>query len=210
MGKVATANRSLRVGLTGGIASGKTLVAALFEVCEAPVAFADTMARGLMELPGPIKEELVALLGADAYHADGSLDRPALGQRLFKDKALLAQVNAIVHPAVKQAALAWHERHAADAPYTLYESALLFESGAAKEFDLVVLVHAPHHLRLQRAVLRDGAHEQDILARMEAQFTDEARLAEQAYVILNDGSLSLIQQVYSLHQTLSRKAAAHV
>ena len=197
MGKL----KSLRVGLTGGIASGKTLVAALLETCGAPVAFADQMARGIMEEDASVRRALTDLLGEGAYAPNGKLDRPALGARLFADEDLLARVNAIVHPAVRRTAAAWHERQAG-APYTVYESALLFETGADAEFDVVILVHAPRMERLRRAMARDGAEEVAILARMDAQFTDEERLAKPAYIIVNDGSRALIPQVVELHRRL--------
>ena len=201
MGKVDKHGSGLRVGLTGGIASGKTLVAALLETCGAPVAFADQMARGIMEDNESVRRALTDLLGAGAYGADGRLDRKALAGRLFADEALLARVNAIVHPAVREAASAWHARQVG-APYTVYESALLFETGAAADFDVVVLVHAPRMERLRRAMLRDGADELAILARMDAQWSDEQRLARPAYVVVNDGSRALVPQVVELHRRL--------
>lgn len=204
VGKVTLQKKTLRVGLTGGIASGKTLVAAIFELCGVPVAFADSMARGLMEMPGEVKEKLIDLLGADAYLPDGKLDRPALGGRLFADATLLEKVNGIVHPAVRKAALSWHESLPADTPYSIYESALLFESGAYRDFDVVVSVHAPMQMRLERACKRDGVDRDAVLARMEAQLTDKERLEKEAYVILNDGSIPLIPQVYELHKLLSQ------
>lgn len=190
------------------MASGKTLVAAMLEVCGAPVAFADQMARGIMEHPGPVRDRLEGLLGAEAYTATGQLDRAQLGKRLFADPSLLAEVNAIVHPAVGEAARAWHEQHAGTAPYTIYESALLFEADVAQEFDVVVLVHAPRAERLRRAMARDGAEESVVVARLDAQWTDEQRLAQSAYLILNDGSAPLISQVWRLHRGLVGRETA--
>lgn len=203
MGKVARAENSLRVGLTGGIASGKTLVAAMLELCGAPVVFADQMARGIMERPGIIRDQLENLLGSSAYLADQSLDRKALGVRLFADDELLAKVNSIVHPGVAAAALEWHQLQRSPVGYTVYESALLFETATASSFDVIVVVHAPRPYRLARAMKRDGADELAILARMDAQWTDEQRLAQPAYLILNDGSQLLIPQVVELHKSLS-------
>ena len=202
MGKVKTGAGALRVGLTGGIASGKTLVAGLLEMCGAPVCFADQVARGLMERPGHVRAQLEELLGATAYLPDGQLDRAGLGRRLFADDELLARVNAIVHPAVGEAARVWHLAQAPTVPYTVYESALLFETGAAEVFDIVVVVHASREQRLRRAMARDGADELAVLARMDAQLTDEQRLAQPAYVVLNEGSQLLLPQVWRLHRTL--------
>ena len=199
MGKVA---ETLRVGLTGGIASGKTTVAAALELCGAPVAFADDMARGLMESPGPVREALGELLGEGAYRADGTLDRLALGARLFADADLLARVNAVVHPAVGEAALAWHRSHVGSGAYTVYESALLFETGAAEGFDLVVLVHAPRGVRLRRAVARGTGDRAAVEARMDAQLSDAERLARPAYVLVNDGRRALLPQVWRLHRDI--------
>ncbi len=201
-GKVDSAKNKPRVGLTGGIASGKTLVAAGLELCGAAVAFADQMARGLMEQPGPVRSRLVELLGARAYLEDGSLDRPALGARLFADAGLLARVNGIVHPAVREATEAWQAAAGARAPYTVYESALLWESGAAADFDVVVHVYAPRAVRLQRATARDASHRAAVEARMDAQWTDEQRLTQDAYVLLNDGTSLLLPQIHALHTAL--------
>ena len=202
MAKVASSGKTPRIGLTGGIASGKTLIAAMFEVCGAAVAFADQMARGLMEMPGEVKQQLSDLLGEDAYLPDGKLNRPYVGKLLFSDEAMLEKVNAIVHPAVASAAEAWHVRMIEKVPYTIYESALLFETGTYKAFDAVILVHAPMTLRLERAMKRDHADKNAILARMEAQWNDEQRLRQEAFVILNDGSQSLIEQVWGFHRAV--------
>ena len=155
-----------------------------------------------MERPGPVRTTLERLLGEEAYLPDGSLDRPRLGRRLFADPTLLEQVNAVVHPAVRQAAEEWHRANALGAAYTVYESALLFETGAAVDFDFVIVVHAPRDVRLARAMARDGASEEAIAARMDAQMSDHERLEQPAFVILNDGSRSLIEQVYDVHQNL--------
>lgn len=199
MAKVA---ETLRVGLTGGIASGKTTVAAALELCGAPVAFADDMARGLMEAPGPVREALGELLGEAAYRPDGTLDRPAVGARLFADAELLARVNAVVHPAVGEAALAWHRSHLGVAPYTVYESALLFETGTAERFDLVVLVYAPREVRLRRAVARGTGDTAAVEARMDAQLSDADYLTHPAYLLVNDGRRALLPQVWRLHRDI--------
>lgn len=199
---MAKVDETLRVGLTGGIASGKTTAAAALELCGAPVAFADDMARGLMEAPGAVRDRLEALLGAGAYGQDGTLDRAALGPRLFGDPDLLTAVNELVHPAVREAARAWHESHAGQVAYTVYESALLFETGSAGEFDVVVVAHAPRELRLARAVARGGVDAAAVRARMDAQLSDAERLAHPGYVLLNDGEAALLPQVWKLHRVL--------
>lgn len=204
MGKVED---TLRVGLTGGIASGKTTAAAGLEICGAPVAFADDMARGLMERDGPVRAALVELLGAGAYGSDGRLDRAALGARLFADAALLAAVNEIVHPAVRAAAAAWHESHRGRVDYTVYESALLFETGSEVEFDVVVVVHAPRDLRLARAVARGMADAEAVAARMDAQLSDAERLERRGYFLVNDGTSLLLPQVWRLHRALVERRA---
>ena len=202
VGKVRQQRKAMRVGLTGGIASGKTLVAAMLELCGAPVAFADQMARGIMERPGPVRDQLIELLGASIYRSDDSLDREALGAKLFRDDTLLSRVNAIVHPAVAEAASVWHLGQHPEVGYTVYESALIFEAQLTAAFDVVVLVHAPREQRLARAMRRDRADELAVLARMDAQYTDEQRLAQTAYVIMNDGHQLLIPQVLELHRRL--------
>ena len=204
MGKVARTQQVLRVGLTGGIASGKSLVAAMFALCGAPVAYADTVARELMEQEGEVKLRLLSLLGPQLYLETGQLNRKWLAARMFNDTGLKAKVNAIVHPAVGLAAKGWHEAQSESFPYTIYESALLFEADLTRDFDLILLVHAPASMRLQRAMQRDKAEEAEILARMKAQWSDEQRLAaEGAELIHNDGEHSLIRQVWNWHHRLS-------
>lgn len=174
----------------------------MFEVCGAAVAFADQMARGLMEMPGEVKEQLKEILGDDAFLPDGKLNRPHVGKLLFSDESLLTKVNAVVHPAVAGAAESWHVRMIEKVPYTIYESALLFETGTYTAFDAIILVHAPMTMRLERAMARDNADKDAILARMEAQWNDEQRLRQEAFVIINDGTQSLVKQVWGFHRAV--------
>ena len=202
--------RPLRVGLTGGIASGKSTVAAVLSLLGAPVLLADDLARDLMRNDPALRAELIDLLGPSVYRSNGDLDRSWLGSRIFADKALLEAVNTLVHPTVRRATADWHRdlatqyKRSKSPAYSVYESALLFETGAHTDFDLVVLVHAPLQMRIERLLSRDAGRMDRTQAERRAanQWTDEQRLTQPAWIILNDHTHALLPQVWHLHRTL--------
>lgn len=193
----------LRVGITGGIGSGKTTVCRLFAVLGIPVYDADYWAKWLIEHDPQVRREVVALLGPEAYRPDGAYDRAYVAQRVFADAALLAALNAIVHPAVERHSRAWHEQQApTGCPYTLKEAALLVESGSHRFLDALIVVTAPEAVRIHRVMARDGATEADVRARMQRQAPEAEKVALADFVIVNDGQHALIPQVWAVHQAL--------
>ena len=192
----------IRVGLTGGIGSGKTTVARILELFGVPVYNADERGRWLSDNDPEVILKTKALFGPDAYLENGSLNRSYIAGKVFTDKLLLERLNGIVHPAVRSDYRKWAEGHAG-APYTVMESAILLESGFDRETDKVVAVIAPEELRIARTVRRDGSDEAAVRARIAAQLSDRERVAKADFILRADDRQLLIPQVLALHEKLS-------
>jgi dephospho-CoA kinase len=190
----------LKVGLTGGIGSGKTVVAEVFRSLAIPVFSADEAAKVLMEEHPDIPRQLREATGKDHYRK-GKLDRASLADQIFADPGVLQKVNQLVHPYVFQAFDQWAE-HQYEHPYVLKEAAILFESGADEQLDLVISVTAPEHLRIRRVVLRDGVETEKVQQRMKNQWKDEARNRKADFVLFNGEGDQIIPQVLSIHEEL--------
>jgi dephospho-CoA kinase len=188
------------VGITGGIGSGKTTVCKIFEVLGVPVYYADERAKWLLNNDASVKEKVVALLGNDAY-SNGELNRPLIAEKVFADKDLLEQYNAIVHPAVAEDTLSWNSQHL-DEPYVLKEAALLVETGSYLNLDKLIVVTAPENIRIERVMQRDGLSEAAVMARIKNQMPESEKVKLADFVILNDGTQSLIEQVKNIHQEI--------
>jgi dephospho-CoA kinase len=191
-----------KVGITGGIGSGKTTVCKIFETLGIPVYYADERAKWLMAHDEELKAAIIETFGSQAYTDDDSLNRVYLAEMVFGDEQQLQRLNALVHPAVGRDAEAWHERQR-QAPYTLKEAALLFESGSFRQLDKVITVFAPRELRLQRVMQRDGATQEQVEARMARQLPEEEKVRRADYVIYNDGRAPLVRQVWEIHLALT-------
>lgn len=189
----------MRVGLTGGIGSGKSTVAGYFRELGVPVYDSDSRARDLMEQNPALRHQITALLGADAYKG-GKLNRSYVAGRVFADPDLLASLNALVHPAVRLDFLAWSE--AQQSPYVVQEAAILFENGGYRQLDQMVLVTAPESLRLRRVMKRDGASEAAVRARMNNQWDDAQKRPLAGFVVENTRRQSARAQVRKIHQKL--------
>lgn len=193
----------LRVGLTGGIGSGKSTIARVFEVLGVPVFRADDAAKELMESDPAVRAALIARFGAGIYR-HGRLDRSALAAVIFRDDWARSDVNAIVHPAVREAFDAWAVRQRA--PYVLLEAALMAENEGWRRFGRVVVVSCPEPERIRRVMLRDGATEEQVRARMRSQASEAERLAIAHHVIVADGTRLEIPQVLAVHEELLKAA----
>ena len=176
---------TLKMGITGGIGSGKSVVSRLLEVMGIPVYISDTETKQLMVTDACIRNELVSLLGEEVY-AGGVLNKSLLASYLFGDPEHAGQVNGIVHPRVKEDFRRWAEKRSAF-PIVGIESAILIEAGFAGEVDVVVTVYAPEEVRVRRAMKRDASSRELIERRIRSQMSDDEkrRLAES--VIVNDG-----------------------
>lgn len=192
---------NLKVGITGGIGSGKTTVCRIFETLGIPVYYADDRAKWLMNNDPTLKEAIRALFGPSAYTAAGELNRPYLAKAAFGNADLLQQLNALVHPAVWRDGEQWQEAHH-DAPYTLKEAALLYESGGHQLLDRMIVVYAPTELRIRRVMRRDGVDRADVEARIARQLPDEEKVRRADFVIYNDGEQLLVPQVWAIHRQL--------
>lgn len=197
-------SKTLAIGITGGIGSGKTTVCKIFELLGIPVYYADKRAKELMVTDKDLISNLKNTFGEETYFPDGSLNRQHLSSQVFKDKKKLILLNSFVHPAVFRDTIAWTERHS-HAPYTLREAAIAFESGSYKTMDKMITVFAPKEVRMKRVMNRDGSSEEQILARMNNQMPEEEKIKLSDFVIYNDGSQSLIKQVFDIHQQLTTK-----
>lgn len=191
------------VGLTGGVASGKSAVAAKLASLGAVVIDADALARQVVEPGTPGLAAIKDTFGEGILLPDGSLDRPALGAIVFSDVAQRAKLNEIVHPLVREQAEALREA-AAPGALVVEDIPLLVESGQADRFDAVIVVQAPHDERIRRMVQDRGWSRDDAEARMAAQATDEQRAAVADYLLDNSGSLEELEaQVASLYRQLA-------
>jgi len=189
----------LRIGLTGGIGSGKSTVAAIFRVMGIPVYYADAAARHLMSNDPGIRSRIIEAFGSAAY-IDGSPDRTWISEHVLRNRESTEKLNAIVHPATLADARAWMERQSG--PYAIKEAALIFESGSERELDLVIGVYAPQELRISRVIRRDGLTKDAILQRMARQMDDAEKMRRCHFVITNDDHSALIPQVLEIHRQL--------
>jgi dephospho-CoA kinase len=189
-----------KVGVTGGMGSGKTLVCRLFEILSVPVYYADFHAKRLMESDSSVREELRRLFGPSVVSKD-KIDKKKIAQIIFNDSNALKSINGIIHPAVRRDFDAWVSKKA-DFDYVIEEAAILFESGAYKLLDFTITVSAPEEMRIKRVMLRDCTTRESVLSRLGNQMNEEEsnRLADA--VIFNDESELLIPQVIRLHDRI--------
>ena len=194
----------VKIGITGGIGSGKSYVSRLLtEHYGIPVYNTDSEAKRLMLSDEGIRRRLTALLGKEVYKSDGTLNKPLLANYLFADSCHAGQINAIVHPQVKADFLKWADRQTGCEIVAL-ESAILFESGFDNIVDKVVMVYAPVELRIRRVMLRDSTTEEKIHQRIVAQMDDKAKQDRSDFIIFNDGSRPLNLQLDDLQETLEK------
>ncbi|MBR4043170.1 MAG: dephospho-CoA kinase [Bacteroidaceae bacterium] len=186
----------ISIAITGGIGSGKSYVSALLQKQSIPIYNADDEAKRLMLGDEGIREGLIDLLGDEVY-TDGNLNKPLLASYLFADAENAARINSIVHPRVKADFRSWLKAHQ-ESEIAALECAILYESGFEDTVDFVVMVYAPEELRVERAMRRDNATEQQIRVRIAAQMNDEEKCRRADYVVFNDGSIPLERQLADL------------
>ncbi len=184
-----------KIGITGGIGSGKSVVSDLLRLQGVPVYNADTASKSLLVTDEKLISSLKVLLGEDIYQG-GVLDKKRMASLIFSDKELLEKVNALIHPVVIADFERWANRQKAS--LLACESALIFESKMNSLFDAVVMVYAPESVRLRRAMLRDTATEEQVKARIKNQLSDEVKKSISDYVIVNDDKQALLPQLKEL------------
>ena len=188
----------LKIGITGGIGSGKSTVCRIFEVLGIPVFYADAVAKNLMTEDTVLKQGIIAQFGPESYLPNGSLNRPHLASIVFNQQKELEKLNALVHPAVFRAFDTWAAQQ--KAPYVIKEAALLFESGSYQMCDQNILVTAPENLKIERIMKRDGISQAEVEARMAKQMSDEEKKPLANLLLVNDEQQLLIPQILHLHQ----------
>ena len=190
----------ITAGITGGIASGKSVVCEVFKLLGVPVYNADTAAKVLANTDREIKNDLTKLFGDDIYEGN-NLNRKKLSEIIFNNKTALENTNKIIHPRVINDFLRWAEEHK-DHKYILMEAAILYESGTYKMLNKVITVTAPKQLRISRALSRENLTKQIIENIQKNQILDEEKVKRSHYVILNDNKTLILPQILRIHQQL--------
>ena len=190
------------IGLTGGIGSGKTTIANYFNEMGVPVYIADDGAKNVMK-SDEIIDKIKTSFG-EALFENNILNRAKLAEIVFNDKDKLAELNAIVHPAVKKDFEVWLLQHKSY-QYVIYEAAILFESGRYKECDLIITVTAPEEVRIERVLKRDNTTREQVLSRMKMQWNDENRISRSNFVINNDNLKNAKEEVVKILKILDIK-----
>lgn len=190
----------IKIGITGGIGSGKSTVCKVFKVLGIPVFEADTVARQLMNMDPFIREQLVRLFGESVYQPEQTINRKYLAGIVFSNASLLEQLNAIVHPAVQKAFEEWCQLQ--KSPYVLHEAAILFESGFYKLMDKTIAVVVNENERIQRVMKRDKITAELVNQRIKNQLSDAERIKMADFVISNNENELIIPQVIDIDKKI--------
>jgi len=193
----------IKIGITGGIGSGKTTVCHFFDLLNIPVFTADAEAKRLMITSPDIKNKLKFFLGDDIYFKDQSLDRKKIAKRIFHSSDLLSKINAVVHPAVLKEFEIWCLEK--NSPYVLFEAAILFECGLYKKMDINVLITASEKIRINRVVVRDNATEEEVKSKITKQWKEEKKEDYADCIIHNDNRELLIPQLLNLDKKIKNR-----
>ena len=190
----------IKVGLTGGIGSGKTIVGNIFKQLGVPVYFSDDRAKNLMLNNQFLRESMISLFG-DKVIIGGFLNRSYIASKVFSNPKELIKLNALVHPFVQRDFDVWSASQTSN--YVLKEAAIILETGGDKLLDKIVLIESPKYLKVTRIISRDGMTEEEVFKRMSKQWSDSQKRINADYIIKNDEKHSLIFQILKLHDTLS-------
>ncbi len=195
----------LKIGITGGIGSGKTTVAKIFELLGVPVYYADDATKKLYQTNSRLKKELIEHFGTSVYEGN-ELNRKELASMVFADAAKLALLNSIVHPLTIKDAEEWMLKQ--NAAYIIKEAALLFESGSVAALDYVIGVQSPVSMRIKRVMERDNVNREHVLERMNKQIDEGIKMKLCDFIIVNDEQQMVIPQVLQLHEILMKLATS--
>jgi dephospho-CoA kinase len=189
----------LKVGITGGIGSGKTTVSQVFETLGIPVYYADLEARKLIQTNDVLKREIINVFGEGAYK-NGIYQRQYIASIVFNSTEKRDLLNALIHPATIRHVAQWMKSQ--NSPYTIKEAALIFESGSEKQLDFVIGVTASTETRINRVMQRDNLDRNAVLARIQSQMDEEEKMSRCDTILVNDGDDLLLPQIEQLHQKL--------
>jgi len=193
----------LKVAITGGIGSGKSLVCQVFKTLGIPIFNADDTSNQLVENNLELKASIIELFGKEAY-INGNYNRKFIGNIVFSNPEKLQLLNDLIHPLAIQAAKQWfQEQHA---PYAIKEAAILFESNAQQDIDIVIGITAPEAVRIERVMQRTGYNKEEVIKRIALQMPDEEKMAKCDYVIQNDNKTAILPQLLRIHETLMIKS----
>ena len=196
------------VGLTGGIGSGKTTIANLFALhFSIPIYIADTKAKELVANNKQLQQEIVTLLGEEAF-VEGRYNTSFVAQEVFSNKEKLDKLNAIIHPYVQQDFLQWKQSQ--QAPYVIKEAAILFESGSYRDCDFIIMVTAPLEERIERVMLRDKIDRETVEKRIKNQWNDEKKIELSTFVIENRESYKNLDKIEIIHSKIVKMTAENV
>lgn len=190
----------IKVAVTGGIGSGKSVVCKIFEKIGIPVFNADFEAKKLINTSRTIHDKLVSLFGAAIYQSNGDIHRKKMADLIFNDNFALQKVNEIVHPEVRKRFTEWAEEQ--NSPYIIQEAAIIFESKQTQSFDKIITVTAPLELKIERVIKRDQVSKEEVYKRMQSQLPDEIKIAKSDFVIMNDEVEMIIPQIIEIHKKL--------
>jgi dephospho-CoA kinase len=186
----------MKIGVTGGIGSGKTTVSRVFSSLGIPVFASDDEARKIMESNTSVIEKVNSIAGRDIYKG-GNLNRLELAELIFNDRNLLEEINHVVHPVVRSNFDTWQRSQEAD--YVILETAILFESGSYKTVDRIITVIAPFEERIERVISRNKLTREQIMERISNQSDDELKVARSDFIIDNSDNMLIIPQILTIH-----------
>ncbi|MGZ5245132.1 MAG: dephospho-CoA kinase [Bacteroidia bacterium] len=197
----------LKIGITGGMGSGKTTVCKVFETYGVPLYYADDRAKLVMNQNDEVKKKLKALFGDDIYGEDGILNKKRMSEKAFSNPYMLKKLESVIHPAVAEDFEEWANQFT-DKPYIVKEAAMLFESGSYKHMDKNILVKADLEERLKRIIKRDNTTREKAMLRIDKQWTDEEKEPLSDYILYNNSETLLLPQIIKLHKLFSRLTTA--
>lgn len=191
--------KTKRIGITGNIGSGKSLVCKIFNQLGINTFYSDEETKKLYFLP-EVRKEILSYFNDEVYFSDGTLNRKLLSYHLFKNPKALLFIETLLYPLLNKTFDEWCEKQKSD--YVLFESAILFEKNFETQFDKIIFISAPDEVRLHRAMLRDKCDEENVRSRMRLQWDEEIKIEKSDYVIYNDGVKMLIPQVLDVHTNI--------
>ena len=191
-----------KVGITGGIGSGKTTVCKIFEFLGVPIFYSDEVAKNILVTNQNVIRQIQEVFGEEAYNLDSTYNKQFVASKIFNDKSLLLKLNSIIHPIVIEENLIWNDKYK-DSPYIINESALIFESGKYKLFDKIIVVYCPEYIKIDRVMKRDNLNKDQVQERIKNQLADIEKIRLSDMVIINNNEISLLSQIHYIHNKLT-------